>query len=79
MTYQKSYSLFKLAFILGFGVIILNAFLEIWWLFLVGIGIIFLGIKQLPFFYRCPHCKKQFDVRQGKLPHCHHCGGQLDW
>lgn len=41
---------------------------------LAALGIILLGMLQTVLFFRCPHCKKRWDVRKGIPRACPYCG-----
>jgi len=41
---------------------------------LAALGCILLGMAQTILFFRCPLCKKRWDVRRGIPKICPHCG-----
>ncbi len=48
-------------------------------LFILGAGMVFGGVIQAWFFYRCPHCDMPFDIRVARPDYCSRCGNQIDW
>ena len=83
--YKKSYIILKMGVI--FGAIVVFIGLSIGTKIpllgsLVGvIGLIgmLVGIGQAFFYYKCPSCTRQFNIRGKNPDHCPGCGCKLDW
>ncbi len=85
MDYKKSYGILKIGVIIG--AIIVFAGLSIGTKIpllgnLVGvIGLIgmLVGIGQAFIYYKCPSCKRRFNIRGKNPDYCPGCGRKLDW
>lgn len=78
MDYRKSYRIFKIAVWGCLVLVLLARWIEILWMGIAGIVIMVLGMGQTVFFYKCPHCGSNFNIRAKPPKFCPECGKKLD-
>lgn len=78
MDYKKSKTIFEICLYTGLALILVAAFIKVFWApLIIGVIIFFGGLIQAGIFFRCPHCRKTLDFRARNPKYCPNCGKEL--
>ena len=77
MDYRKSYRIYRIAVWVFLVLVLFARLAEILWMGIAGIVIMVLGVGQTIFFYKCPYCGSNFNIRAKPPKFCPACGKQL--
>ena len=78
MDYRKSYRIYRIAVWVFLVLVLFARLAEILWMGIAGIVIMVLGVGQTIFFYKCPYCGSNFNIRAKPPKFCPACGKQLE-
>ncbi|SNS91788.1 hypothetical protein SAMN05446037_102742 [Anaerovirgula multivorans] len=78
MNYNKSYLLAHVGLWTGVVIGILGALIEIRLIAYMSIILMLGSLVQTLIFYKCPNCKKPFNIRGKKPKYCPECGCTLE-
>lgn len=78
LNYNKSYLIMNIGLWVGIIISIIFALIEVKWIAYVGITLILGSLIQAFIFYKCPKCKRPFNIRGKKPKFCPECGYTLE-
>lgn len=78
MDYNKSYLVMHVGFWIGIVIGIIGVLIEIRLISYISIILMLGSLVQAFIFYRCPNCKKTFNIRGKKPKYCPECGCTLE-
>jgi len=78
LDYNKSYLVISVGLWTGIVVGIIGALIEIGLIVYISIILMLGSLVQAFIFYKCPNCKKPFNIRGKKPKYCPECGCALE-